>query len=68
VIAIAGDGDDRNGVDGSSEFNAIHFRHREVCKNQTYVRFGCDQPKRFPSTLGWYSCKSKKIEHPEEWT
>ena len=66
MIAIAGDEDDRqsgaDGTDGLSEFNAIYFRHGEVCKNETYLRFCCDQPKRFPSTLDWYCCKSKEIE------
>jgi hypothetical protein len=65
-IAIAGHEDDRQsglrGVDGSYEFNAIHFRHSKVCKNEIYLQLACDQPKRFPSALGWDCCISEKIE------
>src|SRR5689334_2077184 len=68
-IAMASDDDDRQsgpcGVDGFSEFNAIHFRHSEICKNEVDLKVVCNQPKRFLSTLGCECCISERSEHPQ---
>lgn len=68
-IAVASDEDDRQSVsramDGFCEFNAIHFRHSDVCQNEVDLQLACDHPQRFPSALGWNCCISEKVEQPE---
>jgi uncharacterized protein (TIGR00369 family) len=44
----------------SGEFNAIHSPHDDVRENEIDLGLACDQPKGFPSILGWHGCNSEK--------